>query len=128
RAAFALPSASRRISDAVAVGHRLAAGRRDLVADLLGRRGAAAALAVDGAAQVVHHHPGAFPGGQQRHLAADAAAGTGDQHDLVLQHVGHLSLPLSYYGSSFGARGLGRNSRALSTVASANGIRPITSG
>ena len=39
-----------------------------------------------------------------------------------------ISCSLSLYGSSFGARGLGRNSRALSTVSSANGIRPITSG
>ena len=84
-----------RIGDAVAVGHGLAAGRLDLVADLLGRRRAAAAFAVDRAAEVVDHDAGAFPGGQQRHLAADAAARAGDQHDLVLQHVGHLLLPLS---------------------------------
>ena len=48
-----------------------------------------AALAVDRAAQIVDHDLGAFLGRQQRHLAADAAARAGHQHDLVLQHVRH---------------------------------------
>ena len=87
------------------LGTALPPAARDLVADLLRRRGAARALAVDRAAEVVDHHLGAFPGGQQRHLAADAAAGAGHQHDLVLQHVGHgRFLSLNSCASMYTAR------------------------
>ena len=82
---------ARRIGDAVAVGHGLAAESRDLLANLLRRSRAAAALAVHCAAEIVDDHVGAFPGRQQRHLAADAAARAGDQDGFALQHVRHDS-------------------------------------
>ena len=53
--------------DRVGVGHRLAAGRGDLVDDALGGTGRAAG-AVDRAAEVVHHHQRAARGEQQRVL------------------------------------------------------------
>ena len=80
--------------DAVGVGHRLAALGADFVHYLL-RRTRVLAFAAYGGADVVHHHLGALGRHQQRELPADAAAGAGYHHHLVLQHmchVGHLDV------------------------------------
>ena len=52
-----------------------------------GRRGA---IAVERAAQVVHHHPGATHCQRQRMLAAQAAARTGDQGHAAIESHRHL--------------------------------------
>ena len=67
------PLAALPVGDVVVVGHGLAAGGRDLVDHLLGRR-AVVTGAVDGASQVVDHDLGPLGGEQQGVLAADAAA------------------------------------------------------
>ena len=43
------------------------------------------ARAVGGAAGIVDHDLGAFGGAEQRDLAADAAAGAGDDDDFVVE-------------------------------------------
>ena len=60
------------VGDVVAVGHRLAAHRLDLVDDLLGGADIVA-LAGAVAAEIVHHDLGAVLGQHQAMLAADAA-------------------------------------------------------
>ena len=66
------------------VGDRRAAALLDLLDHFLGGRGARSG-AVGGAAGIVDHDLGAFGGAEQRDLAADAAAGAGDDDDFVLQ-------------------------------------------
>ena len=81
------------VRDVVEVGDGLTAGRRDLVHHLLGGRGVRAA-AVGRAAEVVHHHLGAFGGEEQGVLAADAPSGSGDdRHAASSAHscLCHLS-------------------------------------
>ena len=68
----------------VRVGHGLAAGRLDLVDHPLGRA-LVAAGAVDRAAEVVHDHERAAGGEQQGVLAAEAAAGAGDDRHLAVE-------------------------------------------
>ena len=68
----------------VGVGHRLAAGRLDLVDHSLGRA-LVAAGAVDGAAEVVDHHERAAGGEQQGVLPAEAAARAGDDRYLAVE-------------------------------------------
>jgi hypothetical protein len=74
----------REIGHGCAVGNRLAAGCADFVHHPLGGRGGTA-RAVDRAAKVVDHHPGAPRRQRQRMLAAQAAAGPGDDRDTVLE-------------------------------------------
>ena len=77
------PAAPSQRADVVGVGHRLAAGGLDLVDDLLGRPGVGAG-AVAAAAEVVDDDVGAVPGQRQGVLAAQPAAGTGDDADAAL--------------------------------------------
>jgi hypothetical protein len=44
-----------------------------------------AAFAVDRAARIVHHHPGASAGQQQRMRAAQPVAGAGDDGDTIVE-------------------------------------------
>ena len=76
------------VGDVVVAGDGLAAHRRDLVDDLLGRRRVGAG-AVGAAAEVVDDDLGALAGEQQRVLPADAPAGPGDDGDpaVELAHV-----------------------------------------
>ena len=70
--------------DGVGVGDGLAAGGLDLVDDRL-RRAVLAAGAVDGAAEVVDHDQRAARGQQQGVLAAQPAAGAGDDRYLAVE-------------------------------------------
>ena len=82
------------VADVVAVGDGLAAHGLDLVDDLL-RRALVGALAVHRAAEVVDDDLGAVVGQQQRVLAADAAAGAGDDARRVPRTAWScLALPL----------------------------------
>ena len=76
------------VGHVVAVDHRLAAGRRDLVDDLLGRR-LVRAGAVDGRAQVIDHDLGPLGGQQPGHAGPDAAAGPGDDRYPSLEQSSH---------------------------------------
>ena len=70
-----------RTTDGFRVGNRLTAGRLDLVDDLRRNRTDIGAVAL--ATRVVHDHLGAFARHQQRMLAPDASAGTGNNNHLV---------------------------------------------
>src|SRR5439155_6659457 len=76
--------AALRRRDRVVVGHRLATGLLDLVDDLL-RSGVAAALAVDGPAEVVDDDLGATARQVEGVGAAQAAAGAGDDRDPAVE-------------------------------------------
>ena len=81
-----------RVGDAVAVGHRRAAGLLDL-ADHLIRDRDVGALALGRAAEIVDHHLGALGGGQHGDLPPDAPPRAGDDDDLtVYALVGHDDL------------------------------------
>ena len=75
------------VRDRVVVGHRGAAGGSDFRHHLVRRRGTGA-FAMGAAAEVVDHHPGAMLREQQGVGAAKAAAGSGDDHDLVVETQG----------------------------------------
>src|SRR5699024_11023963 len=78
------------VGDVVPVDDRLAAGRGDLVDDLLGG-GGGAALAVHVAAEIVDDDPGATLGQCEGVGAAESAARSGDDRDAVgeIDCVGH---------------------------------------
>ena len=77
-------------ADVVGVGDRGTARRRDLVDHLLGRAGVAP-RSVAGTTDVVHDDLRAVLREQERVLAADAAAGTGDDaHPVAAAEVVHL--------------------------------------
>ena len=74
--------------DAVVIRGRLAARRFDVGDGLVSHLAAlAAAMAVR--PEIVHHHLRAFVREGERVLAADAAAGSGDDRDLPLQETRH---------------------------------------
>ena len=83
-----------RVRHALGHGHRLAAGGLDLGDHGLGHL-ALRVLAGQPHADVGHHHPGALGGGSQGHGPTDAAAGTGDGHDLAVQKCSHVVMLLS---------------------------------
>src|SRR5208282_3290582 len=72
------------LGDAVRARHRLAARASDLPHDGLGRTHVLA-LTLGTAAEVIDHHLAALGRGEKCDLAADAAAGPGDDDDLALQ-------------------------------------------
>ena len=72
-----------------------AARRPDLLDDLLGGRGVAA-RAVGSAAEVVDYDLGALGREQQRVLAAEAAAGPGDDGNPVVKRT-HRAVPSSWF-------------------------------
>ena len=74
------------VGDALVVRGGASARGHDLVDDALGRRlvGAVAAL---GAAEVVHDHRRAVGGGEEGDVAADAAAGAGDDDHFLVEHA-----------------------------------------
>jgi hypothetical protein len=74
-------------ADVVGVGDCRATGGDDLIDHLLGRAGVATA-AVPGAAEVVDDHVGAVSRQHQCVLAAEAAAGPGDDGDAPVTHPG----------------------------------------
>ena len=74
------------VRHAVAVGAGLAAQRLDLFDHAL-RRAGVTALTGQRRPQVIDHYFGALGGALQRDVAADAAAGTGDQHHLAIEHA-----------------------------------------
>ena len=74
----------RRLADRLQARHRLAAGGADLGDHALGV-GAAATHTVAIDTGVVHHHAGAFAGEQQRVLAPDAVASSGDDRNLAVE-------------------------------------------
>ncbi|MNM79510.1 hypothetical protein D3C81_914430 [compost metagenome] len=82
------------IGHRVVVGHCHAAGLADFRHHAVGG-GGAGALAMGAATEVVDHHLGAVPGEQQRMGAAETAAGSGDDHDLVVETQGitHAGTP-----------------------------------
>jgi hypothetical protein len=72
------------VGHVVVVRDGLAARRRDLGDDLLGRR-RVAPTAIRRAAEVVHDDLGPFGGKEQRVLAADATRRTGDDGDASVE-------------------------------------------
>src|SRR6185437_16346826 len=78
--------------DVVRPGHRLPAGRHDLVDDGLGD-GRVGPRAVGLAADVVHDHPAALGGDAAGVLAAETAAGPGDDDHPSVQRT-HHTLPI----------------------------------
>jgi hypothetical protein len=83
------PSGTVEVGDVVVVGDGLAAGRLDLVDDLLGGCGVGTG-AVPAAAAVGDDDLRAIRGEQQRVLAADPAASACDYGDAVLELVGYI--------------------------------------
>ena len=88
------PLAALPVADVVGVGHRLAAGRPDLVDHLLGRR-AIVARAVHRTAEVVDHDPGTLGSEEQCVLTPDAPSCPGDDGDPSLQCSHVLGSPSS---------------------------------
>ena len=84
------PFRALRVGDAIAVGHRCAAGLFDLADNLLGHADVVA-LTLRRAAQIVHHDLAAFAGSQQRDFPADATPSAGHNHDLARE-----ATPLSH--------------------------------
>ena len=88
------------LHDLLAVGHRVMVGHRgaarlaDFRHHLVRRRGVGA-FAVGAAAQVVDHHLGTMLGEQQGMGTTQAAAGPGDDYNLILKTdgVAHAALP-----------------------------------
>ncbi|MNT42318.1 hypothetical protein D3C72_1787360 [compost metagenome] len=77
------------VGHAVGVGHGLATSSLDLVDHFL--RGAVVmAFATGRGADVVDHDLRAFLGHGQRHIAANAAAGAGDDDNFAFEHLGHV--------------------------------------
>ena len=74
------------VGDAVVVGDGLAAAALDDVDDLVGGR-LVGTLAGDRAAEVVDDDLGAVVGEHDRLAPPDAAAGTGDDRDLAVEHA-----------------------------------------
>src|SRR6185437_1295152 len=74
-----------RLGHAVGIGDGGAAGGADLVHHLLCRAGVGIAFAVGAAAKVVDHHATTLAAGQERDLAADAAARAGNDDDLAVE-------------------------------------------
>src|SRR5262249_33667302 len=89
------------IRDGVIVGHRLAAGRLDLLDDRV-RHGMLAATAVDRTAGIVHHDLGAAARQQHGVRAAEAGTGAGDNGDAVVEADGHGRVPFWSDGVSGG--------------------------
>src|SRR5262249_28816055 len=79
------------VGDVLAVDDRFAAHRLDVLDGLL-RRAQVAALAAHVATEVVHDDLRPFARKQQRVLAAQAAAGTGDDRDASVECT-HRCLP-----------------------------------
>ncbi len=73
----------------------------------------------DRGAEVVDHHADAFLGHQQREIAADAAAGTGNHRNLAFHHAVHAYSPFEPSSGPL---------PALSRVASAERSRASVSG
>jgi len=72
------------VGDRVMIGFGDAAGFANLSHHAVGGRGTGA-FALGGTAQVVDQHFRAMSGEQQRMGTAQPAAGTGDDHDLILK-------------------------------------------
>jgi len=72
------------VGDGIMVGFGDTAGFADLCDHTVGRR-RIGALALGGTAEIVDQHFGPVPGEQQRMGPAQPAAGTGDDHDLILE-------------------------------------------
>ena len=81
------PLGSREVGDVLPVRDGLAAGRGDLVDNLLRRR--VLGLAHHGDPEIVDEHTRARLCERERVRPADSAAGTGDDRDLSAE-VGHL--------------------------------------
>ena len=71
--------------DAVRVGDGFAAGRLDLLDDLVGHLAAGLAFAVAAAAEVVDDDLGAARGEEQAWERPEAAAGAGDDGDAAIE-------------------------------------------
>src|SRR5262245_625884 len=78
-----------RIGDAVAVGNGDAAGLSDLAHHLIGDLDVRA-LALGGAAEIVHHHLASLGGGEQSDLTPDTSPGAGDDDDFSINALGHV--------------------------------------
>ena len=70
----------------VGVGNGLAAGLFDLLHHLFGGAGRTFVAAGNAAAQIVHHHLGAFLGRQEGAFLADTVRRPGNENDLAFQH------------------------------------------
>jgi hypothetical protein len=78
----------RRVGHRRTTGHRLAAGDADFL-DHRERGGRRAAIAVERAAQVVHHHPGATRRQRQRMQTPQPATSTGDHGHAAIESHRH---------------------------------------
>jgi hypothetical protein len=90
------PRRARELRDVLAVRDRFAAERGDLPHDIV-RRAAVGALARKRGTEVVDDHPRTGACERQCVLAADPAAGAGDDRHLPAQ-IGHVRVRVSRYG------------------------------